>query len=336
MTTESKIIIKGQSSYINLKINPIYNNCDNVFVRYRKIIKCEIEIQMSETYRKQLNTDEFNLMSELINIDNIKDSTNNIKNTKIEELFKNDKYKMMFKNNNIINFYYWCTSLNLKNLLKMLEILEGERATFRGRIQPILNKDINMIKICEDCNNEIITAICSRSDRDESMRNNYICDSCEKIRDNKYEKESQLRKEAEEQNKIQEKKEKDKLKHMPYKDYLETEHWKITRKKALKRANYKCQLCSSNEELNVHHNTYENRGNEKDEDLIVLCHHCHSKFHDKLDDKIESKENIDNNDTKLLNEILNILHIDKDEAQQYITYKNKINKFEQKIKSSFI
>lgn len=72
------------------------------------------------------------------------------------------------------------------------------------------------------------------------------------------------------------------LKTMPYKKYLKTHHWLITRDLALERAEYKCQLCASKESLNVHHNTYENRGCEKDEDLVVLCENCHAKFHDKI------------------------------------------------------
>ena len=72
------------------------------------------------------------------------------------------------------------------------------------------------------------------------------------------------------------------LKTMPYKKYLKTQHWDITKQLALERAGYKCQLCSSKESLNVHHNTYENRGEEKDKDLVVLCKVCHAKFHNKL------------------------------------------------------
>lgn len=72
------------------------------------------------------------------------------------------------------------------------------------------------------------------------------------------------------------------LKNMPYKEYLQTGHWKNIRKQALFRAKYKCQLCGDKSKLNVHHNTYENRGEEKDEDLIVLCQDCHSKFHNKF------------------------------------------------------
>lgn len=65
-----------------------------------------------------------------------------------------------------------------------------------------------------------------------------------------------------------------------YKDYLKTYDWNETRKVVLKETNYKCQLCGAkNVKLNVHHNTYENIGNEHREDLIVLCDDCHKKFH---------------------------------------------------------
>lgn len=66
---------------------------------------------------------------------------------------------------------------------------------------------------------------------------------------------------------------------MHYKDYLESDHWKRLRKRKLYQSGNKCQLCGSKENLNVHHNTYENRGCEKDEDLVVLCNECHKKHH---------------------------------------------------------
>lgn len=72
------------------------------------------------------------------------------------------------------------------------------------------------------------------------------------------------------------------LKYMPYVEYLKTKHWKNVKKKTFIRAGHKCQLCSSKLNLNVHHNTYENRGEERYEDLIVLCQKCHDKFHDKF------------------------------------------------------
>lgn len=69
-----------------------------------------------------------------------------------------------------------------------------------------------------------------------------------------------------------------------HKKYIQSEEWNIKRKAKLKDAGYKCQLCSANEtELHVHHNNYENLGNEEMTDLIVLCKECHSKFHDKLE-----------------------------------------------------
>ena len=76
------------------------------------------------------------------------------------------------------------------------------------------------------------------------------------------------------------------LRAMPYRDYLQTDHWKRTRRSALYRSAYRCQLCNSggfgNREilLDVHHRTYENIGQEKPEDLTVLCRICHEKFHD--------------------------------------------------------
>jgi len=72
------------------------------------------------------------------------------------------------------------------------------------------------------------------------------------------------------------------LKRMPYNDYLETDEWKETRKRALQRADYKCQVCNGTHNLQVHHSSYDRRGNEADADLIVLCGACHRRFH-KID-----------------------------------------------------
>jgi 5-methylcytosine-specific restriction endonuclease McrA len=74
------------------------------------------------------------------------------------------------------------------------------------------------------------------------------------------------------------------LKEMDYNDYLQTPEWQDTRKSALRRSGYACQLCSSNGELHVHHKTYERLGYEHQNDLIVLCADCHAKFHNKVVD----------------------------------------------------
>lgn len=107
------------------------------------------------------------------------------------------------------------------------------------------------------------------------------------------------------------------LKTMPYKEYLQTDHWKNVRKRALFRANYKCQLCGSKENLNVHHNTYENRGEEKDEDLVVLCENCHGKFHDKICDEneissVENNQMVKSKMCPLCNEV-----VSKEESFEY-------------------
>jgi hypothetical protein len=73
------------------------------------------------------------------------------------------------------------------------------------------------------------------------------------------------------------------LRTMPYKDYLQTEHWTSVRRRALEFSGDRCQLCNlSGVTLHVHHRTYDRLGDELDGDLIVLCAACHSKFHDKL------------------------------------------------------
>lgn len=63
--------------------------------------------------------------------------------------------------------------------------------------------------------------------------------------------------------------------------YMEQEEWQVRRVQALTRAGYKCQACSRrNTTLDVHHNSYENYGNERPQDLIVLCRPCHQRLHD--------------------------------------------------------
>ena len=70
------------------------------------------------------------------------------------------------------------------------------------------------------------------------------------------------------------------LKSMPYPEYLRTPEWQARRKQHLKSAGYRCQVCnSSGVIIDVHHRTYERRGEEYYKDLIALCRECHSTFH---------------------------------------------------------
>lgn len=72
------------------------------------------------------------------------------------------------------------------------------------------------------------------------------------------------------------------LRTMPYQAYLQTPEWQEKRDQALERSGHRCQLCNSDDSLNVHHRTYERRGNEELSDLTVLCRQCHNLFHDHV------------------------------------------------------
>ena len=70
------------------------------------------------------------------------------------------------------------------------------------------------------------------------------------------------------------------LRTMPYRDYLLTPEWQERRRCHLKSAGYRCQVCNAGGVcLNVHHRTYERRGEELFKDLITLCETCHDLFH---------------------------------------------------------
>ncbi len=71
------------------------------------------------------------------------------------------------------------------------------------------------------------------------------------------------------------------LRAMPYAEYLKTQEWIRRRMVKLEISEYRCQLCNSSEDLNVHHRTYERLGCEKMGDLLVLCRDCHKLFHER-------------------------------------------------------
>ncbi len=62
---------------------------------------------------------------------------------------------------------------------------------------------------------------------------------------------------------------------MEYSKYLKSDGWQRTRRWALDRAGNKCQLCKSDNKLNVHHSDYSRLGKEEPQDVIVLCERCH-------------------------------------------------------------
>lgn len=86
---------------------------------------------------------------------------------------------------------------------------------------------------------------------------------------------------ADEQRRIQARLERiHELRYMPYEQYLQTPEWRERRTRHLESAGHACQICNArNVQLNVHHRTYERRGAELYQDLIVLCRSCHELFH---------------------------------------------------------
>jgi len=71
------------------------------------------------------------------------------------------------------------------------------------------------------------------------------------------------------------------LRQMKYSDYLITEHWLHFKEQALLFFLNSCQLCGSDDYIDIHHKTYANRSRETFNDVVCLCRDCHAKFHDK-------------------------------------------------------
>ena len=65
-----------------------------------------------------------------------------------------------------------------------------------------------------------------------------------------------------------------------YKEYMDSPDWEEKRQEAFYILGTSCELCLSEENLNIHHNNYDCLGNEVPmEDLAVLCRNCHRGFH---------------------------------------------------------
>ena len=66
-----------------------------------------------------------------------------------------------------------------------------------------------------------------------------------------------------------------------YSDYIRSEAWQRKAEAAKKRAKYRCQICNRDRhevQLEAHHRTYEYLGEERPEDITVLCRDCHELF----------------------------------------------------------
>lgn len=74
---------------------------------------------------------------------------------------------------------------------------------------------------------------------------------------------------------------KGKIKHKreSYHRYLKTQKWKRTRQEVLKRDEYKCVKCGSQENLEIDHIDYKYVGIEYNHHLRTLCRTCHRIRH---------------------------------------------------------
>ena len=65
-----------------------------------------------------------------------------------------------------------------------------------------------------------------------------------------------------------------------YNEYIRSEEWKAVRRERLRLDGYKCVLCGTGINLQVHHISYEHlRQPEEIDDLVTLCRSCHSHVH---------------------------------------------------------
>lgn len=67
-----------------------------------------------------------------------------------------------------------------------------------------------------------------------------------------------------------------------YRNYLNSNKWLKKRDRILKLHNRRCQSCSSDKNLIIHHGTYDRIFHEYDSDLFVLCNRCHTEYHESI------------------------------------------------------
>lgn len=67
---------------------------------------------------------------------------------------------------------------------------------------------------------------------------------------------------------------------MTYDEYLASPEWQEKRQARLELDGFQCQFCGSENDLCVHHVTYDRLGNEDvNFDLVTLCKDCHERLH---------------------------------------------------------
>jgi hypothetical protein len=176
----------------------------------------------------------------------------------------------------IVNYLYWHEEYINKTVLK--DAFNATTFTWAKKTEDrIFIGKLEVEILCCICKKLEIVELSSQSRLVSFLNpiydNSHTCDKCNKaIRENN----NRYR----EERKIQEELRIEALRTMPYREYLETDEWKARRKRAMRKAGFRCQVCNRyGVRLNTHHRTYERRGQEYDSDLIVLCQDCHYLFH---------------------------------------------------------
>lgn len=65
-----------------------------------------------------------------------------------------------------------------------------------------------------------------------------------------------------------------------YRTYLDSPAWDELRRRKLREAGYRCEMCGAKSgELNCHHKHYRTLGHESARDLLLVCKPCHQQIH---------------------------------------------------------
>lgn len=65
-----------------------------------------------------------------------------------------------------------------------------------------------------------------------------------------------------------------------YAAYLASPAWKALRRRVMERDRWRCVLCGSKKNLQVHHDRYDGLGREELRDLKTVCTACHEHIHE--------------------------------------------------------
>ena len=90
---------------------------------------------------------------------------------------------------------------------------------------------------------------------------------------------------------------------MTYRDYITSDLWRIRKRRYFETHERKCRACGSRKRIHLHHKTYRRLGEERDADLVPLCHSCHTTLHIR-------QKNTGQNLWRLTEEFIKIKNVD--------------------------